>query len=562
MAGDILEIFRLSSRTYQYLPYFFIFLPVLTAFQVLSLPVPVIAFFAIWSTFAVFLSLLVIGCVEGTNPWINRTFVAILMTSIALALIYPLSLPPNIADNIPSTSATIVLANQVLSSGNLPSPSSTITYLDYPVSILLISIMKLLTNMNIAYLVKMIDVFESIFPVFVLYSLIKAKNIAIVASLIGGLSPFFVGQTTGFAGFALAASVFLPLVLLLFWRIVLHENRRDWIMIIIAVFVFVMTDVFDAFVWIVLLLAFLVSSILLSKRENIRASAQLLLFSSLFFAGWYILGTASAGILGQFSQVWQTILKPTITTTAIAPTGLKTPLLVAFEYSTFLLLIAFVVAAFAYLRSDKIPYSSIITGATIAGLVTLLPWLAGYQIGTDLAQRSELFFQLGCSIAVGVFILKHRGSRLIMVLSIILISLLVFNALSYGADNSLFTPDAPLSVNSPHLGLQQWADTGVTLCKFGPYHQIWGVAVAEPYATCAPYIYLVPLQSNPTSQYRISESDLENLSSVIGKGQVVILRESLTTIPEWPQSLPYSVDQTFRGYDVIFRSDDAFVIYT
>ncbi len=325
----------------------------------------------------------------------------------------------------------------------------------------------------------------------------------------------------------------------------------------------ILSDILLGLVWIFFLIGFSLFIFLNRRTTRTSNSAPFIAYIvmlSILWVTWYGIGSASAGLATNFSNLFaQITARSGITTTIFQPTATKSFLLVAIEYSAFVALILTTTGALTYYRTRKISFTVMILASVFSAAILILPWIAGFQSDTDLASRSELIFQIGVSPVLAFYLSKGFAGKRKILITIIVLSLLIFNALAYGEDDYRYAPTAPLSREDTRFNLEAWKNFGLTLCQFYQTGPVWGVRIASPFVNCTGIAQLVPGTS--FSGPVVPVSTLTNLRHSLGFGTFVILRNSLDQVPEWQQPLPAPASQIFGKYDKILEAGDAYLIF-
>jgi hypothetical protein len=491
--------------------------------------------------------------------------VIVISVVISVSMIVPLSVPPSVLDNFPSTPQTVQLAGDTFSTGRLPSASQASSgYVDYPLAIVLLSLGRGLTGLDFDALSKILGLLLSIMPAVAFFALIRDRRIGFVASLVGGLAPWIVGTVSHYTPVSLAAVIMSFLVVLVFCINERNERAIFPVLVILEVCLTI-SDVDLSFFFVILLVGYAGARLLLQRRTDaLLARVSLLIaFGSALWVLWFILVTPSLSLLNLFSTILaRVLLNPLLSSTSLAPTGVKPFWEVLLEYATFSLLLTTSFAAAYHFRRSNAHLSATILGAGFAGFVALIPWVLGFGTGIDLASRSFFIFQLGVSIAIGAFVgdlvvLKKRWSILVCSALIVLVTL---NSFMYGIEPYRYDPATPYTKEDSRFNLVSWQQLFLDLGSFSGGMTIWGVRIGGAFASnLSGYNELVPgVTLSPSS---ITPEDLSNLSDVLGVSLVVV-RHSLDTIPEWPGQPTPDADAVLSRYDIVLQTGDAYVILT
>jgi hypothetical protein len=554
---------QLVDQLVRYAPIAFSLLIVSSTVEAIGKTIPPDLFYAIWVTYSVYLACLVSGCLAGYSEAYDRIFLVVVMTVIALCLIFPLDLPVDVLSNYSAGVATAKLTNHILDTGHLSGSSlGEISYVQYPLAILQLAIAKHVTDAPLPLLYKSLSLFESVLPTIAIYSLIKPRQIALPASLVGGLAPYFVASVYGTGSLAVAA--FFPIAILLF-EVSMPDIKSKFMIPLIALIAGItLTDVFDSLALILILTA-LVTFAFLRRLKVSNHSIETVLATVLIWFVWYVFGIAGSGIVSLVSNIWNSLISSGEMSTKAFQSipGGKPIILTYVEYTTFLALLGFSIIAIYYFRSDKFPHTSMTAAALCTFGILALPWLLGYRFSSDLVIRSEAIFQMGACVAIAALLVKSVRVKPMFLASIALLSLVTFNALAYGVPISSYNSNAPFSLTDSRFGLEAYNSYGHYICRFGPIAKAWGVAIGANFAFCIEKYNAIGGSAGLLPGVSWGNSSvLLRLVSVAGQNQVVVLRMSLDGVSDWPQRLPGRIDQILRPYDIILRSGDVIIAYT
>ncbi|MDA4115240.1 MAG: hypothetical protein OK442_01640 [Thaumarchaeota archaeon] len=543
-------------------------LPIVTYFDVTSRQVPPAVFYGYWFLASGVLGLLVTVRVVGASETSAYALTALFCMILSASIITPLGVPSNVLDNYPSTPTTVQLTQSTLTHGRLPNGGDVLSYINYPSAIFTLASISALTGLTLTTLAKALGVLLSVVPMFAFYSLIRNRIVALLASAIAALSPWIFTTLTHYTPAALASVLLCFNVAMLFRFLDDRAIGNLAVMTILSV-ALMFSDPLMSFLWIVFLIGFLAVKLLLgSKGDNrqVSAVAMLVAISIGLWSAWYALLSGSNAMLQDLTQVANQVLSGSrkLTTTAIQSTGTKPSLLTGVEYLAFLALIIFSLSVPLYYRRRNTSYSAMVAGSLLAAAATVLPWIEGFTQATDLVSRSSFIYQIGVACVIAVLLFEQlKTPRLWKVLAcVVLVSLAASNALLYGLDPGRYNPSSPMLTDDSRMNLEAWHYFGATFCQLAMVNAVWGVRIGFPFTTClSGYYYLVTGTS--TNGVVVPASDLSDLQrSKVGPGQLVIMRESIALVPEWPQGLPAPPDVIFQNYDVVFRSGDAVLIYT
>jgi hypothetical protein len=541
----------------------------MTYFDVTSRRMPPTVFYGYWFLASAVLGLLITFRIAGVTKSSAYPLTALFCIVLSASIITPLSVPSNVLDNFPSTPTTVQLTQSTLSLGRLPNGGEVFSYLNYPSAIFTLASISVLTGVSFTVLAKVLGVLLSVIPMFAFYSLPKNKIIALPASAIAALSPWIFTTLTHYTPAALA-SVLLCFNIAMLFRVLDEGTARNLAVMIVLSVTLVFSDPLMSFLWIVFLSGFLAVKLLLRAKGDRHQILRILTISAMaaisvgLWLAWYLRLSGSNAVLQDLTLIVNQIFSGSrrLTTTAFQTTGSKPSLLTGIEYLDFLAIIASSLAVPFYFRRRNVSYTAIVAGSLLAASATVLPWIEGFSLGTDLITRSSFIYQIGVACVVAVLLVDQLKTpkRWKVLACVALISLAASNALLYGVDPGRYNPSSPLLTDDSRMNLEAWYSFGATLCQQNSISTVWGVRIGIPFTTCLNgYNGFVPGAS--TTGAIVPGSDLLNLRSSIGPAQFVVLRESLGLIPEWPQ-LPASPDVIFQKYDVVFRSGDAVLLYT
>jgi hypothetical protein len=543
-------------------------LPIVTYFDVTTASFPPPLFYGIWFICSIWLGILVI-----LNVRFNKAQAAVMpmfalfSMVFSLSIITPLSVPFNVIDNFPSTPQTVQLTQLVLSAGKLPTNlPAGLSYANYPACIFVLASLQSLTGLSFVVLTKILGVVLSIIPTFGFYALIKNKSIALPAAAIAGLSPWIFNHVTHYTAPGVAA-VLISLNIAMLFRLMEEGSTANLSILFILTVVLTFSDVLISFLWIIFLAGTVVlASILRGKDNDLRFSILSLLFlAGVLWFVWYIVFMSSDGLISFFQSVGNQIFFGFKTNTSvIQPSGSKPSSFTDIEYAAFLALFLYSVASFFYFGRKRPFYSSMLVGAFVAAVAVVVPWIAGFETGTDLVTRSILIFQMGVAPVLAALLFEQSKSSRIWpaIFGVVLISLIASNALLYGVEPYRYDSSSPfVTAQDTRLDLEGWHYGSATFCQYTQTKEVWGVIMGSSFFQClTEYNQLVPGVSNGPPI--VPASSLLDLQSVIGAGQFVVLRQSIAQVPEWPEKLPASPNTIFSHYDVVLQSGDVVILYT
>jgi hypothetical protein len=542
----------------------FLILPFATWSDVTNHIIPSFLFYALWIFCCFVYAVRVIGASSGHSHGNLATLAGLLLILSSIAMILSESIPANILDNLPSTPDTVWLAGNVLTHGTLPSQTyPNAQYLSYPLSIIQLSELELALGTTSNMVPKLLQAGLLLVPPAAIYGCLRDKRIGLIAAAIGGLSPWILDAGTHYSPEAEGGVLLAIAVSVLIANLIQSDNRFNLGLLVMGV-ALGLTDVFYGFIWIMMILGLTVTSVLLRQWAS-KGKTLMLLFlaSALSWGSWYLLGTGIVLVTEPFSEVARLLLTQISVNTTYLVSAASIPFWIsASEYAAYSALgVCAILAVFVYLK--KIPVISATVVATVfVALVVFIPWIAGYQGGTDLAQRSYFVFQVGTAIPIAYLLtLVSRSHRSFAVLAVVLVLMLVpWNALAYGGRPYQYSPTSPYSTTDTRFNLESWSSLGDTVCGFSHDPAVWGVRLGAAFVTCAGYYTLSPYSVNPKGA--ITANQLTDLNSALGAGKLVALRFSLQNVNEWPQPLPTPFSKIIEGYDVIYDSGDPVLVYT
>lgn len=541
----------------------FLVLPVATWLDVTN-RIPSYVFYALWAVGCVVYAWRLVRSTERHSARNLASLGALLLISFSIAMILSDSLPGNIIDSLPSTPDTVWLASNVLAHGTLPAQGySNAQYLSYPLSIIQLAELELTLGTTSSMLPKLLQVGLVLIPPMAIYGFLKDKRVGLIAATIGSLPPWILDAGTHYSPEAVGAVLLAVAISILIANLVQNEDKFRAGLLIMGV-ALTLTDVFYGFIWIVVILGLAVALVIWKRwSPKERTLAFLLAASGLSWGSWYLLGTGTLLVTKPFSEIASLLLNQISLNTTYLVSATTIPFFIrASEYAAYLSLGACaVLAALVYLRKAPV-ISATILAVVFVTLAVFLPWVAGYQSVTDLAQRAYYVFQLGAAIPVAYLLASASSSRRKFVLLgvVVVLAVLPWNALAYGGRPYQYSASFPYSNADTRFNLESWEGLGKMVCGYSHDPIVWGVRLGAAFVTCTTYATLSPDAAKPNGI--ISPDQLTDLGSVLGAGKLVALRMSLESSNEWVQPLPETPRQILSAYDVVFDSGDPVLLYT
>jgi hypothetical protein len=541
----------------------FLALPFATWADVTDHLIPSYLFYGLWLLCCLLLAERLVHASVNHSSGNLAALVALLLIAFSIAMILVERLPANIIDSLPSTPNTVWLAGSTVTHGTLPSFYPNAQYLSYPLSIIQLSELEIALGTTSSMVPKLLQVALILVPPVVIYGCLNDKRIGLIGATIGGLSPWTLDAGTHYSPEADGGVLFAIIASVLIANLIQSDNRFILGLSVMGV-ALALTDVFYGLIWIVMILGLTVAFVLLRHQASRERMLRLVfLASALSWGAWYLLGTGAALVVGPFSAVAHLLVtRISVDTTYLVSAGSIPFWISASEYVAYFSLgVCAILAIFVYLKKMPVISATVVSTALVA-LAVFLPWVAGYQGGTDLAQRSYFIFQVGTAIPIAYLLTATpRSHRSLAIMGIVLVLVVVpWNALAYGGRTYQYDATFPYSNADTRFNLESWSSLGSAVCHFSSARLVWGVRLGAAFLTCTGYVTLSPESANPKGV--ITANQLTVLNSVLGPGKLVALRFSLQSVNEWAQPLPEPFSKIISTYDVVFDSGDPVLVYT
>ena len=551
----------------------FLLLPFLTSVDAATRLVPVLVFYPVLAFFAILLGLMILRAISSDQLNARTVFFALMMTVFSLALVIPTSVPSNVLDNQPSMPTTVGLSLLTVSSGSVPPPTSaTLSYLDYPGSILTLSQALLVTGMNYVSLAKVMSIFLPLCIPLAFYALLDNKRVALIAATIAGFSPWVFLEGAHYYSASLAGIFFTFALACVFSALADRGQGKLFAVLGALTLALTITDPYFSFMWTVLLLSLLLALVTSrTNRSTVRSLSLLLPISAGVWVTWYFLTLAGFQVTKYLSLAVDRILEPAATPQYLLPSQPKPVWFYGVEYSTFLTLGVLVIVSILLLRRKRSRILPSVESAIVASVVSFAPFLIGFSLLADLAMRSLFMFQIGCALAIGWLLQgwtypslrgrrgSTRAGHAIRVLVVLFTVLLILNALTYGIEEYRYDGTSTFANKDTRFNLQSWAGFGQTICSFSGTPAIYGVSLGAIFTRCS---WNAVAFANGAGVYALLPSMLTNLTSSTGFNSLVIMRLSMQDVPEWSQPLSATMSATLSRYDVVLTAGDPVLVFT
>lgn len=552
----------------------FVLLPLFTSLDAASRLIPPAVFYPVLGAYALALGLMFLRALGSDQQNCRAVFLPLMLTVLSLALIVPLSVPGNVLDNQPSMPTTVQLSLQTVSAGSVPSPTSaTLSYLDYPGSVLTLSAGLLVTGMQYISLAKFLSVFLPLCVPLAFFGLLGDKRVALVAAAIAGFSPWIFLEGAHYYSASLAGILFAFSLACVFSTFSEKGRGKQFAVLGGLTLALTVTDPYFSFMWSVLLLCLLLALLVQrSNRHAVRNVSLLLPISAGVWITWYFLTLAGFQVTKYLGIAFERIFEePSASPQYLLPSQVKPTWFYGVEYATFLSLAVLSVLSILLLRRVQPRILASIESASVTSAVSFVPFLLGFSLLADLAMRSLFIFQVGSALAIA-WLLAGRASATairrpgvasrpsaVKVIVVLFTALLVFNALTYGVEQYRYDATSAFANKDTRFNLDSWAGFGQALCGLTDSKEIWGVSLGAIFTKCSWNAVAV---ANGAGVFELLPSQLSNLTSSVGDGSLVILRQSLQYVPEWSQPIPVGVGVVLSEHDVVLTTGDPVLVFT
>jgi hypothetical protein len=520
-------------------------------------------YYGVWGASFLLYARRVLHSTSGSSHQNTLTLVVLLLIALSIGMMFIDSVPTGVLDNLPSAPDTVAISSSILLHGSVPQSSPASQYVHYPLSMILLSVMELAVGTSSDMVPKLLAVAFILIPPMILYGCMRDKRVGLTGATVLGFSPWFFVAGVHYSPEAEGGVLFAATLSMLV-SMLIQSNNRFIVPVSLMAMALALTDVFYGFVWVVLLIT-LSASIILLRRWPTEGRHLLLPLgvSAVAWASWYILGTGALLVAAPLAQAFHVFFEQISLNSVYLVSSQSIPLWIrVFEYATYFSLGACAILVVLVNVKKRPLVTALVAVTVLVAVVVILPFVRGYQGGTDLAERSYLIFQVGVAVPIALLLSSaSRSRRTILVAATILVVCLVpANALLYGGRPYQFSPSFAYSSTDSRFNLESWDTLGGVVCQYSSANAMWGVRLGAAYVTCMTYFTISPYTDEPNGL--VSAKQLTGLQQVVGSGELVALRFSLQGVPEWPQPLPQSPDKIVAGYDVVFDFGDPVLLYT
>ncbi len=474
---------------------------VLCAYTILAafLMMAIVSIYTTNSSTLFYLAFIVVSFVIGlaVSGWSSNheAFFILLVSTLILRSIVPLSKPGMIIDNYPDAftlrqNLLYMLNNHVALTPSAIVPDTDTTgmayyFASYPGASLLLASLQMISGIDSNVLLKylpillILPVFGAI-PIAVRALGIHSDRAELIATTIVVMIPFIMEGTSHDSPHSYGTIMFLiGIAFFLDW--LTGRKRQSALCFTIVSWASVIYNVTSSVFLLAVILSLILPAALFRRRSQVKTELTLVLIFVAAIAGWSVYSSSAIVpfLYDVAVQIFSHNFASNLTPYLLPKTYVPKPLwIILSEYLAFGL---FGVAALAsvFMKAKGLFLAKLFTlTSALLALVFASVWLSGLQISTDMFERAFLLLMVGCAPLVGARLAKTidelsntlskhgllcQSKNFLMVA---LITLLVLNSVFYALPPYYYNASVPLQSEDTRYNLEKWQSLGVFFSSY------------------------------------------------------------------------------------------------